>query len=273
MPRKKSMSVSAASPIVSSAHLVSPDSAEMSEFEFGLIVAGNAFHRWIIHCMAAAGLKDLTPLDVLVLHEWEHAGGGKLRADVVAIDSGGASLVSTKHYSRKQWQALNPSSFRAFSHDGRYIALYTKTDDSRGMLIFDPTGQGPFHTTSSQNAATAITAAYSDPRTDTLYLAQGGNIIRYNSGSPLAYTWRSKPFRLATKINFGVAAIEAAAFPVTLKVYADGVLKQTKTVTSREPFKLKSGFKALQWQFEITGTNEVKRLRVATSGDELKQLQ
>src|SRR3990170_717431 len=48
-------------PIVSSAHLVSPKSAEMSEFEFGLIVAGNAFHRWIVHCMSAAGLKDLTP--------------------------------------------------------------------------------------------------------------------------------------------------------------------------------------------------------------------
>ena len=31
--------------IVSSAHLVSAQSAEMSEFEFGLIVAGNAFHR------------------------------------------------------------------------------------------------------------------------------------------------------------------------------------------------------------------------------------
>ena len=43
-------------PIVSSAHLVSPRSAEMSEFEFGLIVAGNAFHRWITHCMSAAGL-------------------------------------------------------------------------------------------------------------------------------------------------------------------------------------------------------------------------
>lgn len=44
-------------PIVSSAHLVSAQSAEMSEFEFGLIVAGNAFHRWVVHCMAAAGPK------------------------------------------------------------------------------------------------------------------------------------------------------------------------------------------------------------------------
>ena len=45
-----------ATPIVSSAHLVSPQSAELSEFEFGLIVAGNAFHRWITHCMSSAGL-------------------------------------------------------------------------------------------------------------------------------------------------------------------------------------------------------------------------
>ena len=51
-------------PIVSSAHLVSAQSTEMSEFEYGLIVAGNAFHRWVAHCMSAAGLKDLTPLDV-----------------------------------------------------------------------------------------------------------------------------------------------------------------------------------------------------------------
>ena len=32
--------------IVSSSHLVSPQSVELSEFEFGLIVAWNAFSRW-----------------------------------------------------------------------------------------------------------------------------------------------------------------------------------------------------------------------------------
>jgi predicted MarR family transcription regulator len=85
MPRKNSPTASASSPIVSSAHLVSPDSAEMSEFEFGLIVAGNAFHRWIIHCMAAAGLKDLTPLDVLVLHHVTHRARDKRLADICFI--------------------------------------------------------------------------------------------------------------------------------------------------------------------------------------------
>ena len=78
--------VSPAAPsIVSSAHLVSPRSAEMSEFEFGLIVAGNAFHRWIIHCMSAAGLKDLMPLDVLVLHHVTHRARDKRLADICFI--------------------------------------------------------------------------------------------------------------------------------------------------------------------------------------------
>ncbi|MDB5891241.1 MAG: transcriptional regulator [Polaromonas sp.] len=72
-------------PIVSSAHLVSPQTSEMSEFEFGLIVANNAFHRWIVHCMSAAGLKDLMPLDVLVLHHVTHRARNKRLADICFI--------------------------------------------------------------------------------------------------------------------------------------------------------------------------------------------
>ena len=77
--------VPANSSIVSSAHLVSPRSAEMSEFEFGLIVAGNAFHRWVVHCMSAAGLPDLMPLDVLVLHHVTHRARNKRLADICFI--------------------------------------------------------------------------------------------------------------------------------------------------------------------------------------------
>jgi predicted MarR family transcription regulator len=92
------------SPIVSSAHLVSPQSAEMSEFEFGLIVAGNAFHRWIVHCMSAAGLKDLTPLDVMVLHHVTHRARDTRLADICFIMN-----VEDTHlinYSLKKLQGL-----------------------------------------------------------------------------------------------------------------------------------------------------------------------
>ena len=70
----------AAQRIVSSSHLVSEKSPELSEFEFGLIIAGHAFDRWMIRCMAAAGYKDMTPTDVLVLHHVNHRGTEKRTA-------------------------------------------------------------------------------------------------------------------------------------------------------------------------------------------------
>jgi predicted MarR family transcription regulator len=85
MPKKSSAKLASTPPIVSSAHLVSPRSAEMSEFEFGLIVAGNAFNRWVVHCMSAAGLGDLTPLDVLVLHHVSHRARDKRLSDICFI--------------------------------------------------------------------------------------------------------------------------------------------------------------------------------------------
>ena len=71
--------------IVSSSHLVSGRSAEMSELEFGLIVSWNAFSRWAIRCMAAAGVPDLTITDVLVLHHVNHRARNKKLADICFV--------------------------------------------------------------------------------------------------------------------------------------------------------------------------------------------
>ena len=71
--------------IVASAHLVSERAAELSEFEFGLITASNAFNRWIVRCMAAAGVPDLGPLDVLVLHSVNHRERRKKLADICFV--------------------------------------------------------------------------------------------------------------------------------------------------------------------------------------------
>ena len=68
--------------IVSSSHLVSPRSVELSEFEFGLIVAWNAFSRWAVRCMAAAGNAELTITDVLIVHHLCHRARGKKLADI-----------------------------------------------------------------------------------------------------------------------------------------------------------------------------------------------
>ena len=71
--------------VVSSSHLVSPRSVELSEFEFGMIVAWNAFSRWAMRCMAAAGCPDLTITDVLVLHHLNHRERNKKLADICFV--------------------------------------------------------------------------------------------------------------------------------------------------------------------------------------------
>jgi predicted MarR family transcription regulator len=68
--------------ILSSAHLADGPSGELSELEFGLIVAHNAFSRWAMRCMAAAGMPDLAITDVLVLHHVRHRDRPKKLSDV-----------------------------------------------------------------------------------------------------------------------------------------------------------------------------------------------
>lgn len=71
--------------IVSSEHLVSEASAELSEFEYGLIMASNAFNRWMVRCMSAAGGKDMTAIEVSLLHHVSHRERKKKLADICFV--------------------------------------------------------------------------------------------------------------------------------------------------------------------------------------------
>ena len=68
--------------IVSSRHLAEGEGWEASELEFGLIIAFNAFSRWMMKCMSAAGHLDMSPLEILVLHNVNHRGRDKRLTDI-----------------------------------------------------------------------------------------------------------------------------------------------------------------------------------------------
>ncbi|WP_432259970.1 winged helix DNA-binding protein [Cupriavidus sp. TMH.W2] len=98
------LSRAAGSNIVSSSHLVSVRSPELSEFEFGLNTAYNAYSRWVVRCMGAAGVRDLTFLDVLVLHHVNHRGRPKRLADICFVLNVEDTHLVT--YALKKLQAL-----------------------------------------------------------------------------------------------------------------------------------------------------------------------
>lgn len=72
-------------PIVSSGHLASGALPALSEVEFGMIMLSHAFNRWMVRGMAAAGVPDLSALDVLVLHNINHRDKGKTLADICLV--------------------------------------------------------------------------------------------------------------------------------------------------------------------------------------------
>ncbi|MFZ5961829.1 winged helix DNA-binding protein [Thalassococcus sp. BH17M4-6] len=72
-------------PVVSSAHLADGAFPEVSEFEFGMILAHHAFERWMVRCMATAGHPGLTALEVLVLHSVYHRNKPKRLADLCLV--------------------------------------------------------------------------------------------------------------------------------------------------------------------------------------------
>jgi len=189
---------------------------------------------------------------------------------IVSISSAGMDILTKGLLTRAQWQAYNPSSMVAAVHDSRYHVLYQTTGGQRGWLIFDFSGQGATFTAANLNSATAVTALYADHRSDTLYMAQGTNIVRFDAGSALTYTWRSKTFRAPFSMNFGKAQLVASAYPVTMRLYGDGVLRFTKSVTDGNLFNLPSGYRALDYQIEVSGSSDVTQMSIATSSEELR---
>ena len=71
--------------IVSSRHLATDNGWQLSEYEYGLIIAFHGFSRWMTRCMAAAGNQEMSPLEILVLHHVNHRDRQKRLADIAFL--------------------------------------------------------------------------------------------------------------------------------------------------------------------------------------------
>lgn len=182
-----------------------------------------------------------------------------------AIDSSGMRSLSQKVMSKEDWQAIKPESIHAHELDGRYYAYYD-TGVVQGCLIFD-FGRVPYVIRLNQYC----TAAYNDPIRDSMYTIVGQQVSKWDAGSTLTYLWRSKDYRYPWFTSFAYAKVDAQAYPVTFRLYYDGVLAHTQSVTSHAPFRLpaKTG---LVVAFEAEGTNTVDGIALASAGEEINKL-
>lgn len=190
-------------------------------------------------------------------------GGGAVFAspDGLFLLGGGVTRNLTEQlFSRTEWQALNPSTIHGYVIDNSYVGFYNGT----AGFVFN-LADGSFVPLDWY-----AQAGYYDPIRDALFLVTGTNtLVKFDSGANLAMNWKSKVFYSPKPINLGCARVEAASYPVTLKVYGDGVLKHTQTVASKEVFRLPSGYLANLWEFEVSGSVEVYSAGFAEAVEEM----
>ncbi len=104
-------------PIVSSGHLASGALPALSEFEFGMILAGHAFERWMVRCMAAAGVPNLSAMDVLVIHNVNHRAKAKRLADIAMVLA--VEDIHVINYAVKKLERLGLVKTRVSARRGR----------------------------------------------------------------------------------------------------------------------------------------------------------
>lgn len=180
-----------------------------------------------------------------------------------ALGNGSKNL--TEHiFTHNEWRAtFNPASIHGYVYDEKYIGFYTNGAVSGGFIL-DP-ARGDFTLLDWY-----ATAGYYDPQRDALFLAVNGALVKFDEGATyMTAGWRSKVFYSPRALNLGALRVEAAAYPVTTKVYADGVLVGTYAVASKDARRLPSGFLANTWEFEVSTAVEVFSIGFAESMEEM----
>lgn len=196
----------------------------------------------------------------------EIAGGVMWSSDegLAFIGNSGFQLMTAQRMTAKEWKTYSPATIRGYRWENRYIGFYETGLKQAGFLFDVMTGD--FYELDFY-----ATAGYTDPRNGNLYLAIDDDVYRFNgSDTSLFVLWKSKTFTTPTPINPGIAKVVAAGYPLTFRLYADGVLKHTKTVANDKAFSLPAGYKADEFEIVLESQFAIKGVTVAESIDELK---
>lgn len=180
---------------------------------------------------------------------------------------GGFQDITDRLLQPEQWAAMNPSTMVATQHRGRYVCSYTDGGGVRRGFMIDP--RSP---TGIYFMSTGFDAVFRDPISDNVFVLQAKNIKRWAAGATLPALARSKVYQLSRPENIGALQVIAHGYPVTLKLWADGVLRHTQVVTSRQPIKPPGGWRADTVQLEVSGaTSRVLAVRAAPTIADLAQ--
>jgi hypothetical protein len=188
---------------------------------------------------------------------------------IVLVAGSQASLApANQYFDRDTWKTRYGSMLQTMSfayYDGGLMAFDSAS--ATGFWLSTDEGQGSTFTKFSLQG----TAFNYIPQLDQLYFANGATVYAFGLGAGSSLAWQSKDFVFPNDAGMGIGYIRMdAGTTATIKLYANGVLSSTTTMTQTGYFRLPPG-RALRWSIraEVTG-GKVYELFAATTVGELK---
>jgi hypothetical protein len=205
-----------------------------------------------------------------------------------AVSGGEGRVVTEGLISSKQWNVdYSPTTFRAFRHENTYVAFWSVGGVHKGF-VFDPRSEEA--AISTLTTAAEVRGGYMNPKDGELYLIVGNQIKKYRGGiTKRTLTWKSKQVVMPKPVSMSWLSVNAQAYPVAAKVWADGVLiaeyslsyaagvyTQTVTVpagattgTLREPVMRLPPRVGQVWEVQVSGAVDIDEVCLAQSMDEI----
>jgi len=185
-------------------------------------------------------------------------------------ESGLGTLVTRNVMTKEQWKALIPANLIGFLYDEYYIGFFSGTTAGFSLNL----NSGEYKTIAmTQNV---YGGTYS-PESDLLYLIQAKSSVReivsWQSGSDLDYTWISKIFTSTVREVYTACKVcgTFTAGSVTLSFYVDGVLGGTKVVTSDSIFRINIKG-CTSFHVKAVGKATIDRILVGGSVNEIVEI-
>lgn len=179
----------------------------------------------------------------------------------------GVQCITGQLITREDWQLMNPASMFAAEHEGVVYLFYAGAGG--GCLVYDAESKKMGH------VELRASAVWVDRFNDLMYVANDGQVLQcFGEASKRVGVWktgiRTMPQQgaLAWVKAYGAQTEEA---PAIVRLWGDGVLRHTATLTSLEPKRLPAG-RWLEYEIEIESAARLDRVVLCTTTQELRSV-
>jgi len=212
---------------------------------------------------------------------------------VLYSTTSGPQLLTKAVYNSDTWNAdLDPTTLVAAAYKDSYLAWH----DAGGISFERDQQAGGFFV--DLTTSVAPTATWYDAETNAMYFTHGtaGSVYQWDdpAQSSQTFRWKSKVLTTPAPINMGAAqvladfsnlslvwgastdvwgtstALWSTGGGVVFKFWADGTLLYTNTVTGGTAFRLPAGYKADNFEVEVSAAVRLRAIKLAETPIGLK---